>query len=297
MEFDTSFDYLTVTLKCPTEWEQSIERIFRTVSIDGKRRPWSFLKYQGYSIATMDGHLSWGKGHSGGIIQSGGEVANVLAARAIKWVPKEMRVTRLDLALTFNLEGPAQLVRQLAVNQERDWRTILPTEDKGGGTLYVGSRTSDSFGRLYDKGALLNRDLPKSIQVRPAHLWRAEVEYKAERARSAWVLAMANNTYDAKRTWIADTVLSWFQNRGVPLPIMPTSPSVVSVSTRGVDDIRTIKWFYEQVRPALLRLAESGKEQDALDALGVEHGSVYKGEFNFVGDGALQFSFFDNGRD
>jgi len=178
-------------------------------------------------------------------------------------------------------------------DQRPEWRCIIPHEEKGGGTLYVGSRSSDAFGRLYDKGALLNTQLPGTRQIPIAQLWRAEIEYKAKRARAAWEASQALANGVARRTFIADTVLTWFQNHGVYLPIMPTSPSIVSVASRACDDIRTIKWFHEQVRPAILRVSENGLEKEALAALGLGVAISALAEVRWVGEGPLQFSFFD----
>jgi len=297
VEFDTNFDYLTATMRCPKEWEGAVDAITRLVPNTTKKRPWRFMSYDGYACSSLDGHLAWGKGKYGGIVQAGGRLANHLASKASDWMPAKTRVTRLDLAVTFALEAPRQLVRDLLNVQERGWRFILPEEGEGGGTLYVGSRSSDAFGRLYDKGALLNKELPPSIQVRPAHLWRAEVEYKAGRARAAWDAGQTQTGYENRRKWLADTVLTWFQSRGVALPIMPTSSSIVSVVSRGIDDVRTLTWFYEQVRPALLRLVDNGKKEQALDALGVHGSEVYGEQFRFVGDGQMSFAWFDKAED
>lgn len=293
MQFDTNLDYLTVTVGCSNEWRESVRNLLHTVELGEKRRPWRFLQYSGYSVHHIDGHCSWGAAKRGGIIQASGRLAAALAARANKWLPQEFRVTRLDFAVTFCLEGPNQLVRQLMGQERPGWRAIIPHSGEGGGTLYIGDRTSDAFGRLYDKGAHLNVDLPKDQQVPIAKLWRAEVEYKGKRARQVYDAWQAKKTVDDRRAFVCDTTLTWFQERGVFLPVICTSPSIVSVASRGIDDIRTLKWFYEQVRPALVRLVDNGKTAEVERALSLSPGTLVQESIKLTGDIALQWSYFD----
>jgi DNA relaxase NicK len=234
-----------------------------------------------------------GKGPKGGIIQSSGEISHRLVQERGRWITPGTKATRLDLALTFALEKPLPLVRQACENPREDWTVILPHPDRGGGTLYVGNRKSDTFGRLYDKGAELNSHLPLEQQIKADYLWRAEIEYKRAYARRAWEDIDAEIRCGTFREFCADTVLSWFSTRGVYLPIMPKSPSVVSVASRAVDDVRTLKWLYEQVRPAVWRLAENGKEHDVAIALSINPQNFALNPAAYLEQNALQFAFFD----
>jgi DNA relaxase NicK len=170
----------------------------------------------------------------------------------------------LDLALTFTVNKCIPLVRNAADNLRDDWTVVLPSENKGGGTLYIGSRKSNAFGRLYDKGAELNRRLPVDQQIQTEYLWRAELEVKQAMARSTFFEIVKAQASGDLRGFIANTVLTWFQNRHMYLPILPNSSSIVSVAHRATDDVRTMKWLHEQVRPAVWRLAESGKHPGIL---------------------------------
>lgn len=293
MEFDTRLDYLTVTTRCQKEWRAAVAKIHSYVDVGKGQRPWHFLKYSGYTVSNFDGHISWGASSAGGIVQASGELAHRLATGAERWLPQEFRVTRLDLACTFSTEKPTDIVRDLWAHPREGWRVVLPEPSKGGGTLYIGNRTSDRFGRIYDKGAQLNDDLPDDAKIPVALLWRAEVEYKGRAAREAYDVWRLNITCDQKRKFICDTVLSWFMDRGAFLPVIPTERSIVSVASRGIDDIRSIRWLHEQVRPVLYRLSGNGKGHEAARALGLAEGDLTLDLGALAAETSQQFSFFD----
>jgi hypothetical protein len=293
VEYDTRIDYLTVTWKCRREWQEAVKRVEGEIRLSSTRRPWYFYGYSGYTQSDKDGHLAVGKGPKGGIIQSSGEISHRLVREKDRWITPGTKATRLDLALTFTLEKPLALVRDACENPREDWTVILPHPQHGGGTLYVGNRKSDTFGRLYDKGAELNTHLPADQQIRAEYLWRAEIEYKRGYARRAWEDIDAEIRCGTFRQFCADTVLSWFSNRGVYLPVLPGSPSVVSCASRSVDDVRTLKWLYEQVRPAVWRLAENGKTDEVARALSVLPGNFALEPARYLEENFNQLSYFD----
>jgi hypothetical protein len=293
MELDTQVDYLTTTFRCPREWELSVNAIEHLIQLPANRKPWFFRQYSGYYAGGMDGHIAMGRHAHGGIIQSSGDYSQVLATSIERWGVPKMRVTRLDLAATFTLDRPMPIVRDAAANLRDSWRVVLPASGKGGGTLYIGSRSSDAFGRLYDKGAELNRCLDKADQIAPEYLWRAEVEFKAKRARACYEeFDKAVHAADHRR-FVAETVLSWFQGRGMFLPVISQERSIISVASRCTDDVRTIKWLREQVQPAVLRLADNGRLAEAAEALGVDPDTIRVRPERYRGDGIVQFTYFD----
>ena len=293
MNFNTSVDYLTVTFRCMREWEASVKRIENLADWGGKRRPWFFYGYSGFSTVTEEGHLATGRGTKGGIVQSSGEISNLLSREHARWEGAEMRPTRVDLAVTFALPKPVELVRLALEKQQDDWTLIVPSKVSGGGTLYVGNRKSTTFGRIYDKGAELNQRLPVGSQIATNYLWRAEVEYKQAHAREVWAEVITSIDGGRLREFIADMVITWFAKRGVGLPVSPNAASIVSVASRGVDDIRTLKWLHEQVRPCIWRLAESGRQDEVARALNVQPQNFALDPPRYLEENFLQFSFFD----
>jgi len=293
MNFNTSIDYLTVTFRCMKEWEASVRRIENLADWGGKKRPWFFYGYSGFSVVTPEGHLATGRGTRGGIVQASGEVSNLLSREHARWEQPTLKPTRVDLAVTFALPAPVELVRLALEHQQDDWTMIVPSKKAGGGTLYVGSRKSTTFGRLYDKGAELNQALPPGSQIATNYLWRAEVEYKQVHARAVWQEVIKSLQGGNLREFIVDTVITWFNKRGIGLPVSPSASSIVSVASRAVDDIRSLKWLHEQVRPAVWRLAENGKIAEVAEALDVQPRNFALEAPRYLEENFNQFSFFD----
>lgn len=134
------------------------------------------------------------------------------------------------------------------------------TSNQNSGTLYLGSRKSDLFGRLYDK-ATESRD--------PAYqdCWRWEVEYKNKYAKH--VLDALANDARAEAT-IAATVHQYWTERGVPPWWDRRSEGVIKkLPTEQTDDERRIAWLAEQVRPAVTELMARRDHAEILGALGV----------------------------
>jgi hypothetical protein len=286
-------DYLTVTFRCAREWKESVSEIDKLIDLNAKRKPWFFYGYAGFSQSGPEGHYARGKGQRGGIVQASGEVSHVLCQNYERWLPDKVHFTRLDLALTFTLNKPISLVRDALDHPRKDWTVVLPHADKGGGTLYVGNRKSVSFGRLYDKGAELNRGLPVEKRIETDYLWRAELEVKKDCARAMFSSLVKAQARLEVREFIADTVLTWFSGRGIYLPVIPNSSSIVSVAHHATDDVRTIKWLHEQVRPAIWRLAKSGKEADVARALSMHPQNFALDTPRYLEANYNQFSFFD----
>jgi DNA relaxase NicK len=293
MQYDTAVDYLTVTFRCVKEWTDSVYQIAKIVDLNAKRRPWFFYGYSGFSQSDEEGHYARGKGTRGGIVQASGAVSDILCREYDRWLPDRVHFTRVDLALTFTLNRRVPLVREAADFPRDDWTVVLPHGDRGGGTLYVGNRKSSTFGRLYDKGAELNQRLPKSQQIETEYLWRAELETKKDSAKAIFSALVKAQASCSVREFIANTTLAWFSERGVYLPIIPGAHSIVSVAHRAVDDLRTIKWLHEQVRPAVWRLAENGKIADVAEALNVQPQNFALDAPLYLSENYNQFSFFD----
>lgn len=81
------------------------------------------------------------------------------------------RTTRVDIAIDFIEENlsVSDIHQEFLLNAEKNSRTTQWIEGRGGNTFYIGSRQSNRFARVYDKGA----------EQKIAHLWtRVELEYK-----------------------------------------------------------------------------------------------------------------------
>ena len=128
----------------------------------------------GYYAGMRVGQVSWGySDRLGWIFIASGEAANHVWHKAY---PAAHRVTRVDLCMdvhvdvSVDLAGQSyELVEKSNGNNKRVYSLFV--NNHSGRTLYVGSRHSTQFGRLYDKGVQADR-------AEAGHLWRYEVEYK-----------------------------------------------------------------------------------------------------------------------
>jgi DNA relaxase NicK len=225
-----------------------------------KEQPFNNGYYAGLGIA----HMRWGYSENIGyiLIISGSDAERMWQ----RLQPVNYRVTRLDLCVDFVLENPsaeAGTAYQKLIFQEStgNRRYSLFVNNAGGATCYIGSRHSQQFGRLYDKG----------IQAKTHKCglrWRAEVEYK--KPLSGMIAkALAEEKTEERGGVIIDTVASWFSERGVPLKNVATDNRqlVASVEARITTAEKKMAWLRSQVRPTVVQLVEAGYGKKVLECL------------------------------
>lgn len=221
---------------------------------------WDWMGYSGFACAG----LSWGTRNDCDLLRLSGSTAETLFDDYCR-LPGNC--SRIDVAMTFTLAHPiagvaSRAYRNLAILQEpahtRNYSLIV--NNRGGETLYVGSRASDQFGRLYDKG------IEDGGRV-PGERWRYEVEFKGARAVQA--LARLTSTADRRTMYVA-LVQSFFLSRNVALPSMQRGLEIelpVAVEHKSID--RQLAWLRRQVAPVVARLLDKGHEEDVRQALGI----------------------------
>jgi hypothetical protein len=296
---DTGPDWLTVTAQGFNHVERLRRQADRYIHGLGASHPWRWLGYVGRRYHDAGGKGGTAYGEKGGgelaVFQAWGALASLCGTGIITgerfWMPGDSvlhpeggpKVTRCDLQVTVLHKEPTLPIRDILDELPSDkhhFSAIVPL-DVSGGTLYIGHRSSDIFGRLYDKGAQMGGDLP------PRMLWRYEVEYK--RAPAAAVAAglwgPCTSTED-RRGMILTNVEAFFRERGLPVPFTAptdTHHSVVRFATRQEDAEKTLRWLTQQVQPAILRLSLEGNAERVAEALGL-----------CVVDGVPSFESFDD---
>jgi hypothetical protein len=187
---------------------------------------------------------------------------------------RESRVTRYDLRVDCEMVVPDPDLAKICYNELQSYKVSHNKRQPKaslyigeGDTLYVGSRSSNGFGRLYDKG-MESGSAPKG------KLWRYEVELKqeyAEQASANLFNLILRDEPDLFIKTIARTVADWFSDRYV-VPIFTMSDAKVtrieftSVNRRG----DTLKWLRQSVRPSVARLIEKGWVDEVYKALGLK---------------------------
>lgn len=212
--------------------------------------------------------LFWGTSSQlGFILIARSSVANMAWTKVAMTAKK---VTRLDLAVTVHLEDQKTglAARHYAMagkgeNTQRKYGVIL--NSRGGQTCYVGSRQSNFYGRVYDKGAEQGEE--------NGYVWRYEVECKSPN-NLIMVKEMYQRWLDDKPVMedICEYVWRWFKDRGVSPIFRPKGGVAFEIDAQMVSmsNERRIAWLSKYVRPTVGKLIEAGKGKAAMSALGVE---------------------------
>lgn len=250
-------DWITATLPgsaSPLDllrWDGARAKTMRALNLEGQAKPWTWMGYVGRQVEG----LAWGDREDGSILRASGQVAAVL------WrsLPTDrINVSRLDIAHTFwfpedRPDFAAQMA--LAACQSRDAggldrrRRITHVRGFGDGdTLYLGSRASDQYGRLYDKWRETGDDFYK-------YAWRAEIEYKRRPAVGCFRWLRAHH---GPAVGMAETARQWFESRGVAIPgVDPGAAGFYpQTAARNTTDAARLDWLAVQVSPTVARLVD-----------------------------------------
>lgn len=184
----------------------------------------------------------------------------------------DMHVSRLDLHVTVWLENLTEHYGRQCRASAVSYRESHPREAKrkittidsvdGGYTLYLGSKSSEHFCRLYDKGA-------ESGEAYYSDAWRFEVELHNNSATEAARYLLENRS--GLEGVVCSTVYTYYAQRGIVVPwtanqALNALRSAVSLET---DDARSLRWLAAQVKPTVARLIQSGYTSSVLEALGL----------------------------
>jgi len=223
--------------------------------------------YRGQSC----GQASWGKRYDGSIVRLSNKMAAQYWAQLSHFANN---ITRLDLQVTTRpKDGPAltlsryhNRIRRAAKLPGRPPKFKCIYGPSGPETLYLGSRQSDWFGRIYDKG--VESGLPE---------YKGALRYEVELKRdvSSQVCAILDSVPDAEAL-MSQLVYKFVsvRTRGVSWrPAAPESQAPGYVRHRSLDrdkgEYRKELWLRFCVGPAVRRMVDCGREQDIIEWLGL----------------------------
>lgn len=185
----------------------------------------------------------------------------------------DMHVSRLDLQVTVWIEGAAYHIGRDARQDAAYWRSTHPRDGKrkivawddedDGYTLYIGSKSSAHFCRLYDKGAESGEEYYQGS-------WRYEMELHND-ASTATARYLAGNTVSLESV-ICSTVSQYYADRGIAVPwTTEQAYNALQPAARiETDDARALKWLAAQVAPTVKRLVKRGYLASVTEALGLD---------------------------
>lgn len=185
----------------------------------------------------------------------------------------DMHVSRLDMQVTVWVEDAGYHVGKEARSDAAYWRLTHPRDGKrkitaidsedGGYTLYIGSKSSLHFCRLYDKGAESNEEYYKGA-------WRYEIELHNSAATTSALYLLENNL--SLEAVVCSTVAQYYRARGVQVPWTASDAlnALRPLLHAETDDARSIAWLAAQVKPTVARLINRGYTSSVFEALGLE---------------------------
>lgn len=260
-----SIDWLTFTATKEANrvglWNLGRELVELSANEGNDRRPWRWRDYSGFH----GGNATVGRREDSDILQLSGHLADEWFDKA--WLTSD-HCTRLDLAVTVWGGGDLGNLAErhnsevLAWKEEhnREISVKLITDNGTPNTLYLGSRHSDLFARIYDKFVECGDPAFKGA-------WRYELEIKGDPAqRGAAYLHSAGD----RPGRIRGSVFQHFARRGVR-PVYSSVGADVPIRTvRAPSDAASrLSWLATCVRPAVQRLCIAGRYDEVLDALGI----------------------------
>lgn len=216
------------------------------------------IKTPGGIVARVLHGGNGGKPHAFGGGAAGAEVCDVVRS---EWGDAH-HVTRLDSRLDFvsgeNSDDTWDRLYEACVTlaAERGLKTSLAGDylaKQDGRTLYIGSRKSQVFVRLYEKGKQLRRDLRESQRDAVPTDW---VRLEAQ-IRPAGDARFAAAKLDALEAW---GMSKW--TRALAEDVAQVSVDAVSMQVhRESDDVRALMWMGQQYGAVLDRMVrQNGRE-------------------------------------
>jgi len=272
---ECGIDYITTTwhdeirntalmnTRTVVEWA---ERQYGKRGLGSTPRPWGWQGYVGWQC----GQLCVGERYDGTILR----LSSVMAHRwCEQGLPVGHNMSRCDISLTvwgvYDQSAVIALHSDVADKyrkslQCRPFKLRLIDGKGDGDTLYLGSRSSDLFTRIYDKEKEQVNDESYKGSL------RYECECKERLALDAYTRCVARG-YSA--TSCMEVLVGLLLRRGVHAlgaghsSVVVTAPTQLPISS--VEN--SLTWLEKQVSPTVRRLVREGYEEEVLHALGLHH--------------------------
>jgi len=182
----------------------------------------------------------------------------------------KVHISRIDLQITVQYdielikEGRYQYARAIHHNkslpEHRRRKIHLYAGSDGADTVYLGSPSSDTRGRVYNKAK-------QSNDATYERAWRYEIVYRNERAGGMFRRVVdAGNKITAI---ILSEVYNWYAERGVEvLDVGIERTNTVSLPKPPKSDVeKKLRWIKTQVVPTIRKLAEMGYAEELMETI------------------------------
>lgn len=287
---EAGVDWLTCTAKADTFKSRMLRELAEAAVGRERSEGHDLREYrtEGYRMVGAGG-AAWGLRPEDTILRLSGAAAHEWWVEAVQHADN---VSRCDLEVTARLPSPVvdlhrEHERQHATRTIRgrgkppvvgiiEGARYTATGERRttGGTLTIGSRSSDVYIRAYDKGAeRAGRSAPPPAEGGswgPGLWWRYEVEYKRRRARDA-VRALLDTPADQRGAAVRTAVHGALTRTGVrPRFVVRGGPDLLELTAppRGRSDTgRRLAYLRTVVVPMLERLFDDGQAEAVMAAM------------------------------
>ena len=169
-----------------------------------------------------------------------------------------VKFTRVDVAVDVKLKRPDEKVARKIRDYGEKFTNgqVKLVESLVGGTVYVGSRESDKFFRIYDKSADYGEDIGR--------IWRFELEAKGEFSETVR-LAIRENGSEC----VADILWDAARSMGIPSPAVGSMLVYAKKQVTLPSSEMKLAWLQRQVRPTVVWLSKVWGVQVVQEALGL----------------------------
>lgn len=266
---ESKVDYLTATclknqLHEGQSFSRALEWAYDAVQVEHRKgndlSPWRSESFEGM----RSGQLCVGRNEAGLLFRVSGEFA------ATHWrtiFHDASNVSRIDCAATVRLTDRwsdlSRVHHDEALQYQKDhashMRVTRIDGGKHGNTLNIGSRSSEGYGRIYDKW------LESGLEAYH-DCWRYEVEFKKKSALYT-AAYLASEPCDGLAP--ADIALSWLRKRGLRSVPAPSQSVNILTPSKPSDEDRRLEWVRKCVGPLVRSLLDVGRGNDVLAALGI----------------------------
>jgi hypothetical protein len=261
-------DWFQVTYTCPSNpeaalvaYETAVYTVAAAYDPTARAVPFTAQGYRGEKV----GKASYGVRQDGCMLQVTGSWALHPALLAVP----QTGVPRTDYAVTvWGLPRASSVPRETGLasrvaaraSKRKPWQVTGYDGEVKGDTAYLGARTSETFVRVYDKGAQTDEPFYEGSV-------RYEVQSK-NRHSQANLLYYSGGDNTAYRA--ASIVQRELRNKGVSLPddlllLAPEAPANPGKEVSSLD--RTLQWLVSGVGPTVARLEAEGVPYELLHRL------------------------------
>lgn len=261
---ESGIDWITVTCSDPDSrsrfQEFGCSMLHVETGLGEEVSTWRFQQFEGLKA----GGAAYGEAEDMACIRLSGPTAHAHWRRAHAL---STSCSRIDLQVTVaNVEDVKGLIATHYAELMDHFKSWLkpPTIDlrwsnRTGATLYLGTRQSDRFGRIYDKGIESKMDHYRGCA-------RYEIQFNGE---SAKLMARSITRDEVSRPNVEGKVLQYYSERGLRLSWPCAASSLLSRPRKRTTDARRLRWLNTQVAPAVKDLMARNDLPAILEALGL----------------------------